>query len=1410
MPNDKDVAKAVEWCNQARKILKIRHKKKTERDEKAGGFQNLGTYLERVKFGLSELKAKGHKDYAALAQEFVERAKLGQKAKETGNQELANLLLDNLILLDTKIQIALNRRHTDTTFENLQKSLKLKETKQYETALKNAQNILLGLEGISQPPHLFTGEASTHIGTAKVHHENDRLALALERLGYVPVEEAKERERYRAFTKYGDKLAESRDYEERLKLFDEAQRTKTAEPVTKLIAEAVQIADTTFAYEDAYKKLKPVHKAYTNALGTLKKPELKAFEEFRKARKSFEEMYLVERNRINEARSLRGMTNGKPKEFLDEAEQLLAAARRNVDRLSDPEDIKRQELLLVKIKPQVEKAIEESKNAKGDSQENLKAMTRWFELLKLVERDQELLRSLRGTEAEQNELGQLLATAKFQLRPGDGEGLSSTQLLIGYPAAVAVLEEYAKIVDRARKASEERLNSEFPKTVTEAIVKVLKALRAFDEHAPTFVVEVQIDELNTLEDHIRTSLFKAKEVSNEEYEKAAKTAVEQCGKLETYVLEETKILIEDQRQARILLQKYVDEQARLTKAGMPIGMLASAERLVGIATETDVPDREWRRALTKADNALRILIEVEKVFNKHWEAWQKTKTRLDLFRDLARSLLNWPPLGPPARQLLDDGNEVQTVFEKTFDFEATALLFKELILETQYKTLSELKQRQNVPGKDEVDLLAETLRIATRNVREKGAALTDYLIPTMERLLTGLGEPRVNEMRTRAEALLKDWEDYRLYPDTDPKNINKTAERAIQDLEKVRVEVQGIIDDPKTKLPELIKKLQGEEERRYADKLPDFIREQISKLDSDTSRKQLRQALDSVVYSDRTPEKMTEALKIVRDSVLVALDKERKVANKKFDEQNEVAEEVTKSLSEIKGRHSNFQAYQERLEKEVLDAKTMIASGDPDLLELARKSLLDIKRRVSEVHPDQRGPKALHYSAAENVHARLAEKLGRTLVLKGSILIENRLPNTYKRLSAKLNETWLKASNMSPAEAEYTLRGLEAEIDTAWTEALLLNDEHERFKERKKRFESAWTKLKEKTRKNVTDKPKNIELYVESQLKYADGQRHTESGLPDAYKTLIALETEVLKLLATPDKDDMREGVLKWDAQCFKNQELVRDMARQFKVELDHFKETLLKETKERIEANLKKGLIQEVDAKDSIKIVDNLKKQASAAGKIVKPYLANLETLPHERIGADESPSVEKAKADFKSARDLLYKGRLTAERLASATTTTNVNINEDLAKVQDNWVAQVKQFAATMREFSKAVVDAAGKVDEQTSGLQKEEILKLKDKADQAKTLVEQMAGHFSLSAFEKPFSVLTNPQGDPKAKLAAREQALRSMREYRDDVLDHPILRQLTDKSNPVGRDKLVAATGYVRAALKRIEIETLIGV
>ena len=66
-------------------------------------------------------------------------------------------------------------------------------------------------------------------------------------------------------------------------------------------------------------------------------------------------------------------------------------------------------------------------------------------------------------------------------------------------------------------------------------------------------------------------------------------------------------------------------------------------------------------------------------------------------------------------------------------------------------------------------------------------------------------------------------------------------------------------------------------------------------------------------------------------------------------------------------------------------------------------------------------------------------------------------------------------------------------------------------------------------------------------------------------------------------------------------------------------------------------------------------------------------------------------------------------------------------------------------------------------------------------------------------------------PSAKLAAREKALTQMRTYRKVLLENPIHTQLADPANPFAdSSKVRAAARGILVALKRIELETLIGV
>ncbi len=51
---------------------------------------------------------------------------------------------------------------------------------------------------------------------------------------------------------------------------------------------------------------------------------------------------------------------------------------------------------------------------------------------------------------------------------------------------------------------------------------------------------------------------------------------------------------------------------------------------------------------------------------------------------------------------------------------------------------------------------------------------------------------------------------------------------------------------------------------------------------------------------------------------------------------------------------------------------------------------------------------------------------------------------------------------------------------------------------------------------------------------------------------------------------------------------------------------------------------------------------------------------------------------------------------------------------------------------------------------------------------------------------------------------------MRNYREELLHNPVIKKLVDTSNPFNQAKLLIAVADLRVSLKRIEVESLIGV
>ena len=180
----------------------------------------------------------------------------------------------------------------------------------------------------------------------------------------------------------------------------------------------------------------------------------------------------------------------------------------------------------------------------------------------------------------------------------------------------------------------------------------------------------------------------------------------------------------------------------------------------------------------------------------------------------------------------------------------------------------------------------------------------------------------------------------------------------------------------------------------------------------------------------------------------------------------------------------------------------------------------------------------------------------------------------------------------------------------------------------------------------------------------------------------------------------------------------------------------------------------------------------------------------------------MKKMKADFERARQTLANARSTAQRLIATPQTTNVQgpSKDGLTRLHRKWSERTRAYAMSLAGVAKAVGDAAAQEGDGD----------LKRKGQEAAQLITSLTTMFQAEAFSTAFGqLLLDAEGDTgiqRQQLAARETVLRQMRQYRAD-LDHPLLRKLTSRANPIDSTSVMVAVSGLETTLKEIELQAL---
>lgn len=1419
---DKEVTKAYEWCKKARAILKI--KQSGPRFDKEGvDFKRFEAAMKASKKSLAALE--NHKDFEKFAKEFLDLSSYAQQAVDENNVTGAKSLTVGLELFNNKLLGAAGKL-TPEQLKEADKGLQGEERTMYAEALVDAEKIkkeLAALEAtlemshdgtLAPVVHSFVGEVPSLMQTADSHLRADEVMDATTILGLVEAEAEKQHKRHELFLTFRRKYLAARAFEQELVTVDEIaapNEPKRAGPVTAVMNE-VYTAAKSGDYEAATTKLKDAETANAKARKGLKPEDLVKVKEFSETRAKFEKQYPEMVTTVGKALRMPSALDPSVKPHLEAAQLSVKEARRHVDQAKTVTELTTALDLLKNAKKEVDDATLASKKVVEANKKDDEAIKPWLKLVREAENALKSVELLTAAQAQYSQLLNLISQAKAKIKT-DGV------ITIGYAAAVEHLKDYGTIVAKANQSQQQALTTDLPENLRAAALKAQQAVFGYTVEAPRFMAMIYHDELERLRNGIKATMVDA---GPKELGQIVTKGSEDFEALEKKMIEAKAEMVKERKDFQTKLAEAVIKATKLREQGVPDGMLLGVDRTLELVETQEALDREWSKGKQKAENAIRKMDEISQHFTQYKVEWNTRLQSLEQMKVAARAARDWPPTSSLARSLLEDVLSVETKFNNTYDFASCLTECTKLKLDTRFQELT--RKSADIP-KD----VGATKRTVDSSTNRITLALSefDHKLWVLEAGLTGVVDPKSTELHKKKNDLNKQWFDYldtNYYRSNAPvaaEAIQKKADEILNEIATVTEKLNQILGSDKL-IAAFSKQTQQKEAVAQKGKLPEIVDALLKQVreETGTATTDERKRYEEIMSQQLSPEEREKQLQLVMDGLKSTLDFWRKKKIERFEKGESRRKELTDDLKKLKGKNLTFKGYHELMEKEAEDIKAMLETGDPDMLRVAYKAIGELRTKIDQFDPKKEQPGVVSFGQVETRIEEIGLLLGSEsgTVMKNNI-IKKAYPDTFERLNDQYMAAVKIATRSQPEIGMAALNPLEAPIREALERSKLKSDQCARYEERIRQAENLWDKIKKETGTRVTEKAGRVADYVAQRLEEAGAALGNENGLEEADVLITKVEA---MLRGIRNATDPREKLFEEDGALKQEKELIIRMATQFDKELSAFKNKTLEATKKALADKRKRGEIRQTDLDDALKSVESLEGMAGAIGKLVKSYTANLETLPHKKMDAENAPDFEKAKADFERARGMLRNAVSTAERLAGATTTVNVNISEDFRKVQKNWTAQAIAFRqamlAAVESVNSGVTEAVNSVGK-TGGIDGNSVGPLNENSAKAIKLIEALSSHFRGEAFARPFETLadeTKPTNETeekqreKARLAAREEALLIMRQYRSDVLNDPVLTKLLDKKSPFAQPQVAAASGYLRAALKRIEIETLIGV
>jgi hypothetical protein len=1116
--------------------------------------------------------------------------------------------------------------------------------------------------------------------------------------------------------------------------------------------------------------------------------EIKAHKVFLSGTGRFDEAYAKMEIEVAKTAGLRGArTQGTPVHtHLAAASQFMQnAADRRAEAVKDVSDsaLKDAVSMLALVKTKLDEAAKDAKGAEQATKDYLAAMKQWGTLAPQARAVLQKLRAMPGAETQADDLQKRLGQASGGIKNVDG-------VFVGHDEAVKAIGDLDALLKKAEAASTDFLAQSLPAVVLLERRKIEPDLTAFERLVPPYLDKAVRDEAALLLETGRRDI------------KAATTGL---AALQARLKKETADLQRDKTACELAETGFNTTLASLVNLKVPEDLYAGLKRAGEAALASDMADRQWLAAAGRLTAATRGLAEIDTRYKTLGPEWNRCKAELLGIRKEASALVSFPVVRQQANVLREKADEVLALFIGG-DLQAAIDGYKKATIGRPAQTLAVARTElnklakakgvpvgdgQGTPPDDSARLaflkaLNEAITLVRKKAETANAALlgqidgNSSLEPAQRRLLEA-------HWRAQVDSVESQWQQFHSSCGADVKALHKQAQASVDALDKL-VKEQGKLK-PKD-IETTLRKLQTDDARAFEANMPKWIGEGIELLaQTGADVSQERQALAALAAL--TGDKARSAAVNLAGDVRRKLDAQAELrAKAREDGRKALATQVDVPLQKL----PVSKAYREELQKDSLDTRALIDTHDADLLAAANARLARQAQLINDInaHPEQH---EANKSRLESMGARLRK-------------MSDVLPDSHRMLQTRLKQLWVDLKHTDPLTLQQRIddfetgeHGVVAKETAMAARKQAIKDDYEPLK---KAIESAWGKHTGLLGNTLTVGgaffPKEFVHYKEARLAEASSLVATELPMAQVLAPLQALKAKLDTLDQASGDSAKKAAVQKLNAEEVTHQRQVRDMAAQFEREMKAFKDGLLEQAKAVVKA----------DPDGDKDLVESLSDVASAAGKMVSPYLALLGTLPHQTRGSQPAPDMQKMKGDFERARAMLGEAVQSARRLIETPSTTNVTgpRKDGLAKLQPKWRERCAAYDSALRAVAEAMRSAAA-----------DQADPVKASADKAARLVEGLSGGFRPDAFASSFAGLMEPLPDKKKDkaghekvlklhLARREDALRVMREYRTELTENRLRRLLTDTAkNPFEAASLMAAAGALRVTLKEIELQAL---